>query len=109
MSFDEVQDALPGVGRGFGVLLGTTIKEAVWGAGIDNDLVFNTRSAQLLIEALHVADRDALIGATKEAKCGIVNPSRLFEQCTSTTKVSSHASIEADHARQIKFAGAGHK
>jgi hypothetical protein len=109
VSFDEVQNALPGIGGGFGVLIRAPIKEAVRRTRIDDDLVFNSCTGQLLVKALDIAGRNALIGTSKEAKRRVVDLCGLIEQGSSTPKVAGHASIEADYAVQSEFGCAGQK
>ncbi len=54
----------------FGILLLFAIEEAMGRAGIDDDLVLDTRLPKRLIKLVHRLHRDALIGAAEEAEYG---------------------------------------
>src|SRR5262249_49509951 len=109
MTVNKAQNPLPGISRSFGILLCSAIKQAVGGTGKDNNVMLNARLGQLLLEALHVADRNARIIAAKEAECRIVNLLGKIEQRASPTKVPAHTGVKADDACQIEIGCAGNK
>jgi hypothetical protein len=60
-SFDEVEDALPGIRRGLRELRGLPVEEAVRGACVRDDLMLDISGVQRGVEGCVVLRRDVLV------------------------------------------------
>ncbi len=108
MSLDESLDALPGVGRGNGVISCPAIKEAVRRIRVYDDLVFDACFIQIFVESLYVAGRDTRIGTTEETQDRAGDMSGFIKHATCTTRQNSaQTRIEADSSRLSKILGCG--
>src|SRR5579885_3682342 len=102
MGLDKAQHLLPGVSRCLSKISRPAIKEAVRRFRIDDDLVFNPGLIQLLIELLHIAHRNALIGSAKEAKRRISHFLGALQNGALAAKAPRHPGVKADNPGKAK-------
>ena len=80
MQADKAQDALPYIGGGVSVFVESPVKETVGCAGIENDQVRRARSIQLVVQRLHIAFRNPLIGPAQETEDWITHGHHHFQR-----------------------------
>ena len=96
----EAQSPPPRVLRRVGVLLESPVEERVWGAGVDVDLMVDSRLAEQPLETADLLDRDRLVLLAEQPEHRAADVGGAVERRGHLVARRVERAVEADHRRE---------